>query len=279
MSGIATEKKEEKQYVSVVEMFAGVEPSFKRLLLTAKPELQSALEQIDPNNISPRVGDMLEFARYFRVEDIRACIIGQDPFPNVNHAHGICFSTRDNALPQSTRNIYDCLLQHGHLPKDAPLPSGLLVSWAAAGVLMINMALTTEIGKSNAHKDIWHPYMKKIVGAIGALDQHIAYLLWGNPAKAIAPLLINNGKSLILTAVHPSPMSQAALADGAKFRHCNHFDATNDFLRNAGRGTIDWNPAATHIAYTDGSASGNGQGAVARGGYAAYFTSGPLKSL
>lgn len=278
-SATVPEKKEEKQYVSVVEMFVGVEPSFKRLLLSAKPELQSALEQIDPNNISPRVSDILEFARYVPVSEIRAVILMQDPYPNVNHAHGLCASTREKTLPPTLKNIYDCLLQHGHLPKDAPLPSGLLISWAVAGVLLINMALTTEIGKSNAHKDTWHPYMKKIVAAIGALDQHIAYLLWGNPARAMAPMLVNNGKSLILTAVHPSPLSQAALADDAKFRHCNHFDATNEFLRKAGRGVIDWNPAATHVMYTDGSASGNGQGAVARGGYATYFTSGPLKSL
>jgi uracil-DNA glycosylase len=305
------EQKEEKQYVNVAEMFAGVQPSFKELLLSAKPELVSALEKIDPRNISPRVGDILEFARYVPVRDIRVCIIGQDPYPDVNHAHGLCFSTCAPVLPASLRNIYACLQLHGHIPKGKPFPSGYLASWASAGVLMINMALTTQPGKPDAHKDIWHPYMKKILAAVGALDQHIVYLLWGKYAQGVAPLLINNGKAKILKETHPSPMSQAKLAELEKFQHCDHFDEANNYLmkhscglvdwdpstahvayiscghfetvneslKSAGLGVIDWDPDATHIAYTDGSATGNGQGAVARGGYAAYFTSGPLKSL
>jgi uracil-DNA glycosylase len=270
---------EGRQYVNVAEMFANVKPSFKQLLLSAKPELQSALEQIDPMNISPRVPDMLSFARYCEVKDIRACIIGQDPYPDVNHAHGLCFSTRDTKLPGSLKNIYECLQLHGHIPRGARFPSGLLVSWAASGVLMINMALTTEPGKTNAHKEIWFPYMQKIVAAVGALDQPIVYFLWGRNAQAAEPMLKNNGKALVLKAVHPSPMSQASLAESAQFRHLTHFDDANAFLAKNGCGVIDWNPAATHVVYTDGSASGNGQGAVARGGYAAYFTAGPLKSL
>jgi uracil-DNA glycosylase len=270
---------EEKKYVNVAEMFAGVKPGFKRLLLTAKPELQYALEQIDPTNISPRTPDILSFARYFEPGEIRACIIGQDPYPDANHAHGLCFSTRDTKLPASLKNIFECLRQCGYIPKDVAHVPGLLTSWAASGVLMINMALTTIPGKTNAHKDIWSPYMKKIVAEIGALDQPIAYLLWGRDAQEAEPLLKNNGKSLILKGTHPSPMAQARLIESAQFRHCTHFTEANEFLAKNSRGVIDWNPIGTHIVYTDGSASGNGQGAVARGGYAAYFASGPLKSL
>lgn len=274
-----TVRVEEKKYVNVAEMFADVKPSFRRLLLSAKPELQSALEQINPMTISPRVPDMLSFARYVELEDIRACIIGQDPYPDVNHAHGLCFSTRDKKLPASLRMIYECLQLQGHIPKGATLPSGLLVSWAAAGVLMINMALTTEIGKTDAHKDAWYPYMIKIVAAIGALDQPIVYLLWGKNAQSVAHLLKNNGKALVLKETHPSPMAQARLTESAQFRNCTHFTQANEFLMRNSRGSIDWNPGATHVVYTDGSASGNGKGAIARGGYAAYFIAGPLKSL
>lgn len=301
----------EVQYVNVAEMFNGVEPSFKKLLLTAKPELQSALEKIDPTGISPKVCDMLEFARYVPVGNIRVCIIGQDPYPNVDHAHGLCFSTRAAVLPASLKNIFECLRLHGHIPKDRTIGSGLLTSWAAAGVLMINMALTTQIGKTDAHTQIWRPYMEKIVAAIGVLDQPIVYFLWGKHAQGVAHLLVNNGKALVLKATHPSPMAQARLTEPEQFRHCDHFDEANNYLMKHSCGIIDWDPSAAHVAYiscghfevankflsgsnagqvswdpdaphvayTDGSAIGNGMGAVARGGYATYFVSGPLKSL
>lgn len=240
---------ETKQNVDVALMFSGVKPSFSKLLVTPQKELISALEQISPLNISPKVENILSFARYVDLGDIRACIIGQDPYPDVNHAHGLCFSTRDVRLPASLKNIYECLVLHNHIPRDKPLPPGLLTSWAAAGVLMINMSLTTEIGKSNVHKHIWAPYMKKIITAIGALDQPIVYFLWGKEAQAIEPVLKNNGKSLVLKAEHPSPLSQARLPENFQFKHYTHFDDANSFLIERGRGMIDWNPANPHIAY------------------------------
>lgn len=287
-----------QQYINVATMFSGVKPEFKKLLLSHKLELQYALEKLDPNAICPRVENIMHFARFADLSEIRVCIIGQDPYNDINHAHGLAFSTLDAKLPGSLKNIFTCLVHHGHISRDAPLPKGDLSAWARSGVLLLNTALTTAPGYSDAHKDIWSGYMHKIISSIGHLDQPIVYFLWGNHAQKYAPVLLNCGKSLILHETHPSPIGQARLPDHKKFMYCDHFNRANEFLTARGFAPINWNPgqiytapvveakcdtsvknSENNIVYTDGSASENGNGPLARAGYAAYFTSGPLTGL
>lgn len=295
-ANVATSRK----YINVAVMLEGIKPEFKTLLLSHKPELQYALERLDPGAISPRVENIMNFARFTDLSEVRVCIIGQDPYPDINHAHGLAFSTLSDKLPASLKNIYACLSHNGYLQRDAPLPTGNLTSWARSGVLLLNTALTTAPGVADAHKDIWSGYMRKVIATIGDLDQPIVYFLWGGHAQKYAPVLKNRGKSLVLTEPHPSPLGQARLSEDKKFMYCDHFNRANEFLMARGLGAINWNPvvsqapvdaqsrslvevkctaAAGHIVYTDGSASGNGNGPLARAGYGAYFTSGPLTGL
>lgn len=288
-----------RKYINVTSMFNGIKPEFKKLLMSHKCELQYTLERLDPTAISPRVENIMNFARFADLPEIRVCIIGQDPYPDVNHAHGLAFSTLSEKLPASLKNIYACLSHHGYLQKDGPLPNGDLTSWARSGVLMLNTSLTTAPGISDAHKDIWSGYMHKVIASIGDLDQPIVYFLWGGHARGYANVLTNRGKSLVLKETHPGPLGQMRLSEDKKFMYCDHFNRANEFLMARGLGAINWNPAGikvepiitvveskceistadSHVVYTDGSASGNGNGPLARAGYGAYFTSGPLTGL
>lgn len=47
--------------------------------------------------------------------------------------------------------------------------------------------------------------------------------------------LITNPKHVVLTAVHPSPLSAHR-----GFFGCNHFKKVNEILERQGRETIDW---------------------------------------
>jgi uracil-DNA glycosylase len=63
------------------------------------------------------------------------------------------------------------------------------------------------------------------------------FLLWGNHARRKAERLpgLMDGRHLVLTAPHPSPLSTHA-----GFFGCRHFSKTNAFLEAKGRGAIDW---------------------------------------
>ncbi len=68
-------------------------------------------------------------------DDVRVVILGQDPYPNKEHAMGLSFSVeKDSQIPKSLSNIF--IEYSNDLGFDIP-SSGDLTSWAKNGVLLL----------------------------------------------------------------------------------------------------------------------------------------------
>ena len=75
-------------------------------------------------------------------EDVKAVILGQDPYHEPGQAHGLCFSVQKGvAPPPSLVNIFKELKRE--LDIDPP-SHGCLESWADQGVLLLNTVLTVR---------------------------------------------------------------------------------------------------------------------------------------
>lgn len=275
MAGIGMARK----YVNVSTALNGVKDSFKKLILSdeMKPHFIKALNAIDPMNISPATHDIFHFAKYIEIPDIRVVIVGQDPYPDPSHAHGLCFSSLDERVPASLKNIYLCLERSGLLcnPVDE-IKTSNLTRWAQQGVLMLNMSLTTEKWKSATHMDLWHPITTHIIKTIGAADTPVIFLLWGSFAKKMRQY-ISSPHAIILEEIHPSPMAQAKLPQEKKFVNCDHFTRVNAILKAANMREIIWDPTAPLKknmikVYTDGSGL-NTKDVNSRASYASLFPS------
>ena len=170
------------------------------------------------------------------LDTVKVVILGQDPYHGAGQAHGLAFSVRDGVkVPPSLVNIYkeiasDC---GGSRPAH-----GNLEHWARQGVLLLNTSLSVEEGRAGSHqKKGWEAITDAAVAAVVARETPSVFLLWGNHARQKAervPGLID-GRHLVLTAAHPSPLSAH---NG--FFGCRHFSQANAFLQAHGRGTIDW---------------------------------------
>ena len=70
------------------------------------------------------------------ISQVKAVILGQDPYHGPNQAHGLCFSVKKGvAIPPSLRNIYKELQQDIGFK----VPNhGNLQSWDNQGVLLLN---------------------------------------------------------------------------------------------------------------------------------------------
>ena len=64
--------------------------------------------------------------------------------------------------------------------------------------------------------------------------EHVVFLLWGNYAQQKAQY-IDRTKHLVLTAVHPSPLSAHR-----GFFGCKHFSQANQYLKEHGLEPINW---------------------------------------
>lgn len=166
-------------------------------------------------------------------DDVRVLILGQDPYHGPGQAHGLSFSVRPGIpVPPSLMNI------HKELRDDVGVPvpdHGSLTKWADQGVLLLNSLLTVERGKPLAHKGKgWEQFTDEVVARIAASEHPTVFMLWGAHAQKKARN-VDEGRHLVIRSVHPSPLSAHNGFFGSR-----PFSRANTFLREHGRGEIDW---------------------------------------
>ena len=163
-------------------------------------------------------------------EEVKVLIVGQDPYPNASDACGLAFSIspRTSALPGSLMNIQkEIITDIG----STTTSDGDLSRWSSQGVMLLNRVLTVEAGASAAHSGLgWEEITEAIVRVCA---ENGAYaLLWGNPARTLAPLF---PAERVFEGVHPSPLSAHRGFLGSK-----PFSKINNALIESGRTPITW---------------------------------------
>lgn len=165
---------------------------------------------------------------------LKIVILGQDPYHGAGQAMGLAFSVpKGVAVPPSLKNIYNTL--QNDYPDFLPPQHGDLSAWAEQGVLLLNTVLTVEEGKANSHANLgWEIFTDKVISKLSENCENLVFLLWGANAQRKIKL-IDGKKHLILTSVHPSPLSAHR-----GFFHCGHFKKTNQYLNQHQIQEIDW---------------------------------------
>lgn len=211
-------------------------------LIPLKPEFgkpyyaklyQTIREEYQTREIFPPADDIFNAFSYTPLGEVKAVILGQDPYHDVGQAHGLCFSVKpDVAIPPSLVNIYKEL--HEDCGCDIP-NNGYLTKWAKQGVLLLNTVLTVRAHQANSHRGIgWEEFTDAAIRILNEQDRPIVFILWGKPAQ-MKKSMLNNPKHLILEAPHPSPLSAYRGFFGSK-----PFSKTNQFLETHGLSPIDW---------------------------------------
>jgi len=165
--------------------------------------------------------------------DTKVVIIGQDPYHDVNQAHGLCFSVNEGVkIPPSLRNIFKEQAQDLGIP----IPeSGNLLRWAQQGVLLINATLTVRAHQAGSHqRKGWEEFTDAAIRILAEKSEGVVFLLWGNYAQKKAEM-IDEKKHFILKSVHPSPLSASR-----GFFGNHHFSRANEYLISKGKTPINW---------------------------------------
>jgi uracil-DNA glycosylase len=184
--------------------------------------------------VYPAEPDTFQALQLTPFRNVNVLLLGQDPYPGPNQAHGLCFSVKPGvAKPASLRNIFIELendIAGFRIPNN-----GYLASWAKQGILMLNTVLTVRKRQIGSHRGKgWEIFTDKIIERVNNKTGPVVFVLWGRDAQSKIEL-IDTSRHVILKAAHPSPNS----ADRGFFGK-RPFSAINRALKKAGKPEINW---------------------------------------
>ena len=167
------------------------------------------------------------------LDQVKAVILGQDPYHEPGQADGLAFSVPEGIeIPPSLVNIF----QELHDDVGCPIPkSGDLRPWAERGVLLLNSVLTVRAHQAFSHAGFgWQEFTDAAIRAVDTVDRPVVFILWGRSAADKAAL-ITNPKRLVIRSPHPSPLSAYRGFFGSR-----PFSKANAWLTAQGEEPIDW---------------------------------------
>jgi uracil-DNA glycosylase len=165
--------------------------------------------------------------------NVKAVIIGQDPYHGPGQAHGLCFSVRDGVdFPPSLVNIFKEIGTDMGIQRPS---NGNLERWASQGVLLLNATLTVRAHQAGSHqKKGWEQFTDSVINVLNNEKSNLVFFLWGAYAQKKGEA-IDRTKHLVLESVHPSPLSAMR-----GFFGNNHFSKCNAYLKENGIEPINW---------------------------------------
>jgi uracil-DNA glycosylase len=204
-------------------------PSWRKILVDELELLDEIESKISTENFLP-IHNLVMRALSYDFAESRTLILGQDPYPNPDHANGLAFSVSPNIerLPASLKNIYKELSDD----LGVPIPDhGDLTAWAQQGVVLLNRTLTCRRGESNSHSKVgWSRFTKACVSALA--DSGCVAILWGAGAQELSNYF---PEKKLITSAHPSPLSAYR-----GFFSSKPFSRANNALLASGLAPIDW---------------------------------------
>ncbi len=162
-------------------------------------------------------------------DDVKVVIVGQDPYPNSQHAMGLAFSVpaEVGVLPASLKNIYKELEADLGIIRE----NGDLSAWLEQGVLLLNMSLTVLPNESGSHSKIgWQVITQQIISDVA--KRGAVAVLWGREAQLMSKYFAIEDQFI---APHPSPLSVYRGFYGSK-----PFSKVNSRLVEKGLTPIKW---------------------------------------
>jgi len=191
--------------------------------------------QPDQLPVYPRPDQVFRAFEMTPLEDVRAVILGQDPYPTEGQACGLAFSVPSVrrpgvGRPRSLGRILKELKREGFI---APAGATLEPWTGSNGVLLANATLTYRKDDPD-HRRAWAKFTRSVIETLVDRSEPSAFLLWGKHAQKWQELIHSPHRSIC----SPHPMARGR---AEPFVGSCPFRRANDFLGPERK--IDWNLA------------------------------------
>ena len=156
--------------------------------------------------ICPKLNDVFNAFLKCPLNNLRVIIIGQDPYPQKGVATGIAFANNSDtpesqyspSLEVLRESVIDYTIPHRRVIFEPDLEK-----WEAQGVLLLNSALSCEVGRVGSHTLLWRPFIKSLLTNLSMYHTGLVYVLMGTQAQTLEPY-INKQFNHVIRIRHPS---------------------------------------------------------------------------
>lgn len=167
-------------------------------------------------------------------DKLKVVIIGQDPYPQMGVADGVAFScSNDKKVQASMRYIFKEI--EATVAKEGYRWDPDLARWSNQGILMLNTALTTTIGKVGVHYTIWQPFMAFLLDILTFQNPGLIYVFMGAKAKEWADSIPDNNYKIFTS--HPA---SAAHMRNERWDCQDMFNKVSDLVKKNYKEDIIW---------------------------------------
>ena len=155
-------------------------------------EADRILRKLSASNhvICPQLKDIFKAFTLCPLNDLRVIILAQDPYPQKGVATGLAFANNPDtgelspSLEILKESVINYTIPHRTINFD---PS--LEKWEAQGVLLLNSALSCELGRVGSHTLLWRPFIKSLLTNLSKYHTGIVYVLMGTVAQSFEPYI------------------------------------------------------------------------------------------
>ena len=193
-------------------------PYYRKLYNTVKHAYETGV-------VYPPANDIFNAFEFTPLSNVKAVILGQDPYHEPGQAQGLAFYVPPEVTPPPS--LVNIAKELGHMPD--------LLKWTDQGVLLLNATLTVAAHRAGSHQNKgWEVFTDAVVRALAERREHLVFILWGSYAQKKGAF-IDRSRHCVIASPHPSPLSAHRGFFGSK-----PFSRANEYLESAGLAPIAW---------------------------------------
>jgi uracil-DNA glycosylase len=205
-------------------------------------ECQVCMEKLDDLQktrtlFTPTRRDMFKALSGVKADEVKVCIVGQDPYPGHNHATGIAFAIPVGIPSGNHPPTLHSILTEYHDDLGYPYPEdGSLQKWIDQGVLLWNAVPLCIPGKTlGGDWEEWKYLTKEIIEDLSS--RIVVFVFLGGVAREFVRY-VDTSISAVIETSHPSP--RGSLNAKTPFKGSRIFSTINDKLIGLGHSPISW---------------------------------------
>jgi uracil-DNA glycosylase len=168
-------------------------------------------------------------------DKLKVVVLGQDPYPQLDTADGIAFSCSLKDKPEASLRYILKEVEDTVYPMQGYTWNNDLKQWSNQGILMLNTAFTTTIGKVGQHYILWQPFLSFLLDILTFQNPGLVYVFLGKKSQEWMESIPDNNWKVF--ASHPA---SAAYMAAERWDSGDLFNKINKILKDNYNETIKW---------------------------------------